>query len=133
MAHKTIIIYKSSTEFTEKYARLLAEKLGGTAVDFKKAGRIPLSDFDTVIFGTRVHAGSIDEFDKFRKILRKQIRAHAKTPSCILFVTVASPATEQYIIHKFWKDSLTEEELSGLPHFYMPAGLYLDGQSPPVP
>lgn len=105
MAHKTIIIYKSSTEFTEKYARLLAEKLGGTAVDFKKAGRIPLSDFDTVIFGTRVHAGSIDEFDKFRKILRKQIRAHAKTPSCILFVTVASPATEQEIIHKFRKDN----------------------------
>lgn len=35
MAHKTIIIYKSSTGFTEKYARLLAEKLGGTAVDFK--------------------------------------------------------------------------------------------------
>lgn len=27
MAHKTIIIYKSSTGFTEKYARLLAEKL----------------------------------------------------------------------------------------------------------
>ncbi len=133
MAHKTIIIYKSSTEFTEKYARLLAEKLGGTAVDFKKAGRIPLSGFDTVIFGTRAHAGSIDGFDKFRKILRKQTRAHAKTPSCILFVTVASPATEQYIIHKFWKDSLTEEELSGLPHFYMPAGLYLDVQSPPVP
>ena len=105
MAHKTIIIYKSSTEFTEKYARLLAEKLGGTAVDFKKAGRIPLSDFDTVIFGTRVHTGSIDEFDKFRKILRKQIRAHAKTPSCILFVTVASPATEQEIIHKFRKDN----------------------------
>lgn len=132
---KIVIIYKSSTGFTEKYARLLAERLGGTAADFKKAGRIALSDFDTVIFGTRAHAGSIDGFTKFRKIFRQKTGTpfllsktaqHASgihAPSCILFVTGAAPETEQDMIQKLWKDNLTEDELACLPHFYMPAGL----------
>lgn len=113
MEKKILIIYKSSTGFTKRYSKLLAKKLSCTAIEFKNIKPVSLSDFDIIIFGTRAHAGSIDGLKKLRKTC----------PPDILFVTGAASAAEHDVIDKLWKDNLTEEELSGLPHFYMPAGL----------
>ena len=55
---KILIIYKSSTGFTKKYAGLLAEKLDCRAINFKNIRSVSLSSYDMLIFGTRAHAGS---------------------------------------------------------------------------
>lgn len=125
MKQNILIIYKSSTGFTKRYAMLLAKKLDCTAVDFRHIKSISLSDFDMIIFGTRAHAGSIDGLKKFRKILRR----HKKTALDILFVTGAASDTEREVIDRLWKNNLTLEELSSLPHFYMPSGLCYEKMS----
>ena len=52
----TLILYASLTGNTRAVAEYIAQKTGGTAVDIKSAPK-DLSSYDTVIFGSRVHAG----------------------------------------------------------------------------
>lgn len=125
MKQNILIIYKSSTGFTKRYAVLLAKKLDCTVIDFKHIKSISPSDFDMIIFGTRAHAGSIDGLKKFRKMLRQYSGADLD----ILFVTGAASAAETEVIDRLWKDNLTSYELSCLPHFYMPSGLCYEKMS----
>ena len=52
----TLIVYASLTGNTKAVAEYIAQKTGGVAVDIKKAPK-DLGPYDTVIFGSRVHAG----------------------------------------------------------------------------
>lgn len=128
-AQRILIIYKSSTGFTKRYAELLAEKLDCPVMDIKAAQSAPLSGYDIIIFGTRAHAGTIDGLRKLRKILQKHGRSAARGLNLqrdlpdILFVTGAAPAEDQAATEGLWQDNLTAEELARLPHFYLPAGL----------
>ena len=51
MENKIIIICKSSTGFTKKYASLISRKTGARLVDFKEASPELMSGCDLVIFG----------------------------------------------------------------------------------
>ena len=55
----TIVFYASSMGNTEAAAEYLANKLGGNAVPFSSADLVDLEAVDTVVFGSRVHAGSM--------------------------------------------------------------------------
>ena len=59
MSKSILILYKSKTGFTKKYAGMIAEETGGTAMDFKEGTPELLSSFDRVLFGSRMHAGQI--------------------------------------------------------------------------
>lgn len=132
---KLLIIYKSSTGFTKRYARLLAKKLDCSLADFKKIRPASLSGYDVIIFGTRAHTGSIDGLKKLRRILKEYNRRHPSpspliqdtastvSPLRAIFVTGAVPAAEKDTIERLWVNNLTETELACLPHFYLPAGL----------
>ena len=52
----TLVVYASLTGNTKAVAEYIAGKTGGVAVDIKNAPS-DLSPYDTVIFGSRVHAG----------------------------------------------------------------------------
>lgn len=121
-----IIVYQSATGFTEKYANWLSEALGCKAVKLKKITERELSQYDTVIFGSRIHAGRIDGFDKARKLY-----AASGASRLILFVTGGAPAEAEAVIEKMWQDNLSAEELMNLPHFYMPGGLCYEKMSLP--
>lgn len=56
---KSIVIYHTKTGFTERYARWLAEALDCECVPVECAGRLNLADYDLVLFGSWVRAGSI--------------------------------------------------------------------------
>lgn len=116
--NNTLILYKSKTGFTKKYAEQIAQKTGGTPMDFKAAAPELLSTFDRILFGSRMHAGRIDGLEDARKLLQK---SHASLSA--LFVTGAMPNTEEQTITEMWKNNLTPEEMSELPHFYLPGGL----------
>lgn len=113
---KTIIVYKSVTGFTKKYADIIANATGAEAVCFKDARKFDFSKYDAVVFGSRAHAGRIDGYRKAMKLLKMH-----GAKSMVLFVTGAAPNEAQDIIDKFWKDNLEQPEI--IPHFYMQAGL----------
>ena len=58
---KTLILFASKYGATEKCANLLSEKLNGdvTVVNLKENKNINLSDYDKIIVGASVYAGSI--------------------------------------------------------------------------
>ncbi len=56
---KCLVIYSSSTGNTKAVAEYIAGKTDGKAIDAKDAKPLDLDGFDTVIFGSRVHADTI--------------------------------------------------------------------------
>jgi len=83
-----------------------------------------LSEYDTVVFGSRAYAGTIDGYKKMRELFRKSGARHF-----VLFVTGATPNAAKDVIAEFWKQNLSADELSQIPHFYMQAGLCYERMS----
>lgn len=54
---KKIVVYKSRTGFTEKYAHWIAEDLHCDAVSLEKISASQMSRYDVIIFGGGIHAG----------------------------------------------------------------------------
>ena len=113
-----MIVYKSVTGFTERYAQWIAAALDCDTVRLKDACAKQLSPYKTVVFGSRIHAGRIDGLDRARKLV-----AGSGAPKLILFATGGAPAEATPVIEKIWQDNLTPDELQTIPHFYMPGGL----------
>lgn len=112
---KTIIVYKSKTGFTRRYAEWIARETGYELLDFKKASLSALAEYDRIVFGSRLFAGTVDGLKKFKETCRgKQL---------VLFATGAMPNAADNTIADIWKKNLSADELSSIPHFYMQAGL----------
>lgn len=118
MNHKGLIVYKSRTGFTRKYAELAGKETGSRVVDYKRASPELMSEYDTVVFGSRAHAGRIDGYQKAKEMFQK-----SGAKQFAVFVTGATPNTEKQAIQDFWKQNLTSGELQKIPHFYMQSGL----------
>lgn len=56
-----VVIYASTSGNTEAAAKYIASKIGGEAIPIAMVSTIDLDDVDMVIFGSRVHAGSISK------------------------------------------------------------------------
>lgn len=118
MNRSIIVIYKSVTGFTEKYAKWIAEKLECNAVTLSEISEKDISSYDTVIFGGRLHAGFVDGLKKVKKLLQKNTSSEL-----IVFATGATPNTAEKIIAETWKNNFSSDELSRIPHYYMQSGL----------
>lgn len=66
---KTIVIYKSISGFTEKYAKWIAEELGADIEKQNKASQKILKKYNTIIYGGSLHAVGIIGLKKLRKLL----------------------------------------------------------------
>lgn len=68
---KTLIVYASNHGTTEKVANIIREKLDSTTtetINLKKISKIDLSNYQNIIIGGSIHAGSIQsEVKKFIK------------------------------------------------------------------
>lgn len=121
MNHQILVTYKSVTGFTEQYAKWIAEELDCTVMELKDVSAKTMSEYDTVIFGGRFHAGFVDGLKKAKKIFTESTAAEL-----IVFATGATPHTATEMIEEAWKNNLTSDELQKLPHFYMQGGLRYD-------
>lgn len=111
---KILLVYKSKTGFTKRYAEWICEEINCRLEDLSNIKNIDFSNYDLVIYGSRVHAGRIDGLDKIKKLnLDKKL---------VIFATGATPNENNSIIG-VWNNNLTEEELKSIKHFYIPAGL----------
>lgn len=114
MEKKILVVCKSVTGFTRQYAEVIAREVGGTVMDLKKVSADTMSQYDTVVFGGRMHAGFVDGLKKFRKI--------CPTPQAV-FAVGAMPGDFTDTVDAMWKQNFTPEELEAIPHFYMQGGL----------
>lgn len=88
MNGKTIVIYTSRYGSTEKYAKWIAEALACPAKRLKDINTRELSDYDTIIYGGGLYAGSVAGIKKFLQ----QLNPSNKKRLALFMVGMTSPA-----------------------------------------
>ena len=68
---KPLVLYRSKTGYTEKYARQLARELGCEAREFRK-DEGSWREYDRVIYGGGLYAGGINGLKSFRKRMQAE-------------------------------------------------------------
>lgn len=111
---KKIVIYKSRSGFTKRYAEWISDELMCEIKDYKEISKLNLDDYDLVIYGGRVHAGSIDSLKKVKEILAN------KKCKLIVFATGATPIAATEEIANMIKINFAD---NSIPYFYMQSGL----------
>ncbi|MFH1133544.1 MAG: flavodoxin domain-containing protein [Nanoarchaeota archaeon] len=86
MKAKTLVVYKSVSGFTERYARWIADELQADLLPQAKADQKILERYDLIVYGGGLHVTAINGFSKIRKILGRLGNRKA-----IVFVVGASP------------------------------------------
>ena len=118
MNSKILVCYKSVTGFTKKYAEMIAEELDCTLMDFKEVTVETVSQYDTVVYGGRCYAGTIDGLKKVKGLIAK-----CNVKNFVVFAVGATPNIAEETIQEAWRRNLTCDELHSIPHFYMQGGL----------
>ena len=67
---RTVVIYKSKTGFTKKYAKWISEELSSDIFDISKVTANMLTAYDTVIYGGGLYAMGISGVKLITKNLR---------------------------------------------------------------
>lgn len=122
---KVIVIYKSQTGFTQKYAEWISQAVSCECVEFKKAKKIKLSEYDAVVFGGWFKASAITNISWFKKQIPSLSAAGKKL---IVFCTGANPAENPEAMEAL-KRNFTADELSKIKTFYCPGGLNYEKMS----
>ncbi|MFR1759287.1 MAG: flavodoxin domain-containing protein [Christensenellaceae bacterium] len=112
---KPLVLYRSKTGYTEKYARQLARELGCEAREFRK-DEGSWREYDRVIYGGGLYAGGINGLKSFRK--RMQAEAGKRY---FLFAVGATPGRPDEI-DAIRSHNLTAQEAKTLPFFYLRGG-----------
>lgn len=115
---KVIVIYKSKTGFTKRYAEWIAEELNCEISNYKDLSQYSLEEYDFIIYGSRIHAGKVDGLKKMKLILGNNVNS-----KLVVFATGGTPNEAKEIIDRVWDRSFSEEELKTISHYYMQGGL----------
>ena len=121
---KAIVVYKSKTGFTKKYAEWIHEATKFDILSYDNTSGVSLSTYDLVIFGSRIHAGRIDGYKKAKELFDK-----SASKRFVVFATGATPNDAEDVIREFWSQNLSDDELGNIPHFYMQSGLCYEKMS----
>lgn len=115
---KAIVIYKSKTGFTKRYAEWIAEEIGCSAVSEKEITAKSLEPYQTVIYGGGIMAGQIGGLKKFKSVM-----AGYPEKKLIVFATGATPAEVFKEKDQIREANFTEEEKKKIPYYYFVGGI----------
>ena len=65
---KILVAYKSKTEFTKRYAEIIAKETDGSLMDFKEVTVEKMSEFDVVVYGGGIYAGMVNGLKKAKEM-----------------------------------------------------------------
>ena len=111
---KTIVVYRSKSGYTRKYAHWIAEELN---CDIKENAELSdILDYDTVIYGGGMYAGGFNGVKLITKNLDK-----LSGKKIALFAVGSNPGRENEM-KQFWDRVLTSEQKKSIGHFYLRGG-----------
>lgn len=113
---KAVVIYKSKTGFTKKYAQWIAEDLSADIFEVSKVNMSMLNSYDTVIYGGSLYAVGINGV----KLITQNIDK-LKDKRLVVFATGASPSRED-VINEVANKNFTEEQQKYIKFFYLRGG-----------
>lgn len=113
---KTVVIYKSKTGFTKKYAEWIAADLSADIFDVSKVNINMLGNYDVIIYGGSLHAVGINGVQFIKQNLGK-----FKNKKVIVFATGASPWKEG-VVKEVEDKNFTAEQQKNIQFFYLRGG-----------
>jgi len=113
---KTVVIYKSKTGFTKKYAEWIAEKLSADIVNVSEVTTNMLTAYDTVIYGGGLYIIGINGV----KFITQNID-NLKDKKVVVFATGATPSREE-AISEVRDKNFTFEQQKHIQFFYLRGG-----------
>ena len=113
---KTIVIYKSKTGFTKKYAKWIAEDLTADIFEVSKVTINKLIEYDTIIYGGSLYAVGINGV----KLITQNINK-LKDKKVVVFATGASPSRED-VVNEVRNKNFTKEQQEHIKFFYLRGG-----------
>lgn len=111
-----VVIYKSKTGYTKKYAEWIAKELKADLFDVSTVEISTLSDYDTVIYGGSLHAVGIDGI----KFIKRNFD-RLKGKKIIVFATGTSPFREN-VTDEVTEKNFTPEQREQIRFFYFRGG-----------
>ncbi len=112
---KKVVVFKSNTGFTEKYAHWIAESLQCDAVCLERFVISEAAQYDVIIYGGGIHAGRINGI----KFIKNNVFLLAKK-KIIVFATGATPAIREEV-ERFRKDNIPDDV--DIAFFYFQSGM----------
>lgn len=113
---KTVVIYKSKTGFTKKYAEWIAEGLSADIFDVSNVAANIVTAYDTVIYGGSLYAVGIIGVKYITQNIDK-----LKDKKIVVFATGASPSSKE-VISEVRDKNFTPEEQKHIQFFYLRGG-----------
>lgn len=113
---KVVVIYKSKTGFTRKYAQWIAEEVSADIFELSKVNINMLEPYDVVIYGGSLYAVGINGVQWITKNLDK-----LKDKKVIVFATGASPLREE-VVEEVKNKNFTAEQQKNIQFFYFRGG-----------
>ena len=117
---ESIVIYRSTSGFTKRYAEWIAQKLKADLFDAKKTDAQKLADYDLIVFGGSLHAIGINGV----KLLKENL-ARLTDKKIIVFAVGASPPKEN-IPEEIATKNFSVEQQKNLKLFYLRGGFCFD-------
>ena len=114
---KTIVLYRSKTGFSKRYAEWIAEDLACECRPAKGVKLDDLKDYKLVIYGAGVYAGMIAGLGKIKNWMEKSPKK-----TWIVFATGATPHEEGYE-ELLFKTNFSKGESKPAHFFYFLSGL----------
>ena len=109
---KTLVLYTSSTGFTQKYARWIGEALKAEVKEAKKIKQTDIEGYDCVIYGGWIMGNMIMGLDKIMKMNPKKLYVFA----------VGSSKEDENLI----KTIKEQNKLGDTPTYYFEGGFKFD-------
>lgn len=113
---RTVVIYRSISGFTKKYAAWIAEDLQADLYDTRKVNAEKLANYDLIVFGGSLHAAGINGVE----LLKRNLQRFADK-KIILFAVGASPASEN-VLEEIKNQNFSAEEQQIITFFYLRGG-----------
>ena len=113
---KTVVIYKSKTGFTRKYAEWISEELSADLFDASKINIDMLTKYDTIIYGGSLYAVGIIGINLITKNIDK-----LKDKKVVVFATGASPLRDD-VISNIIDKNFTLQDQKYIKFFYLRGG-----------
>ena len=113
---KTIVVYRSKTGFTKKYAQWIAEELQADVREYKRVTPEELHCYDTIIFGGGLYVGGINGLSSFREFL-----PYLRDRKIIVFATSATPDRPE-TTQELREMNFTKDQLEYMHFFYLRGG-----------
>jgi menaquinone-dependent protoporphyrinogen IX oxidase len=114
---RAVVLYRSISGFTRKYAQWIAQELGADLYDCRKVKLTALSGYDLVVFGGSLREGGINGIDTIKRGF-----AALEGKRIVIFATGGSSAREG-IAEEISAANFSEEQRRKLRLFYFRGGL----------